>query len=65
MGLNKTNKTDEDPLFIEYAHKVNDLYYKMEKYGYTSWYNKKWNIFDTGFNQSEDLFDIAFLSMTE
>lgn len=44
MGLCKTNKTDEDPLFIEYAHKVNNLYYKMEKYGYTSWYNKKRNI---------------------
>lgn len=29
---------------IDYAHKVNDIKFKTEKYGYTSWYNKKKNI---------------------
>lgn len=34
----------EDPDFIDYAMKVNDLFYNKGKYGYTSWYNKKRNI---------------------
>lgn len=25
---------------IAYAHKVNDIFYKSQKYGYTAWYNK-------------------------
>lgn len=33
----KPNKDDD---FIEYAHKVNNLFYGRGKYGYTSWYNK-------------------------
>lgn len=31
----------EDPDFIAYARKVNDLFYNRGKYGYTCWYNKK------------------------
>ncbi len=31
----------EDPDFIAYAHKVNELFYNKGKYGFTSWYNKK------------------------
>lgn len=33
-------RTTKSMNLIEYAHEVNNLKYKMEKYGYTSWYNK-------------------------
>lgn len=44
LGLKTTDMDSRDPIFVEYAHKVNDLHYKMEKYGYTAWYNKKRSI---------------------
>lgn len=37
-------RTTKSMDLIEYAHEVNNLKYKMEKYGYTSWYNKKKSI---------------------
>lgn len=33
-----------NPDFIEYAHKVNDIFHNLNKYGYTTWYNKKQSI---------------------
>ncbi len=46
LGVKKKEELEkpESPDFIDYALKVNDLYYRTEKYGYTSWYNKKQNI---------------------
>lgn len=44
--LGKKRKADPDSAteeqgLVEYAHKVNDLFYRSNKYGYTTWYNKK------------------------
>ena len=30
LGLKTTDMDSRDPIFVEYAHKVNDLHYKME-----------------------------------
>ena len=41
----KINKAErDDPYFIDYALKVNDMFYNKGKYGYTCWYAKKRNI---------------------